>query len=77
MNRTKNKFDITKKIISSYIIRKKSFTLESISKEIIDKGGLLRISPGLTVKECLEELTDNKILIYNIPKQSYKTNKAY
>ncbi|MCK9595581.1 hypothetical protein M0R19_00120 [Candidatus Pacearchaeota archaeon] len=76
-NPPKNKFEIAKDILSSKINKKKSFTLESLSQEIIDKGGLLRIGSGLTIKQSLGELVYSGVLKYDNSKRIYKTNKTY
>lgn len=71
MNMLNNKFKIAKEITCNYVLHKKNFTLEELNKEILDKGGLLRINPGITIKETLGSFVDMGILKYDLNNYQY------
>lgn len=59
------KFEIAKEVIYAFIDEQKPFTFEEIQDAIINKGGVLRIAPGITIGEYLKNLEEREILFYN------------
>lgn len=62
---------IAKGTIHAFLKQKKSFKLKSLYNEIILRGGILRVSMGVTVKEYLFDLEDRKIIEYSIKNNCY------
>lgn len=58
--------NIALRMINEKIDTETSFFLESLSQEIIDQGGVLRIQPGVTVKCYLGELVSLGIIDYSV-----------
>lgn len=58
-------FSYAKKIVESYIKKKEPFTFNQIKNKIIEKDGVLRISPGVTVSDFLSNLEERRIIYYD------------
>lgn len=56
---------VAKQVIDEKIKDKENFSLDEIEKEIIQQGGILRISPGFTVKDYLIILEEMGVVKYN------------
>lgn len=50
-------------VINDEVAKREKFTYESICKEIVSKGGILRVSIGDTIGMYLKNLVRNNILI--------------
>ncbi len=58
-------FEIARNIVESFINKHESFSFNDVKNLIIEKGGVLRISPDVTVSEFLTNLEEREIIYYN------------
>ena len=63
------------KVINSYIDAGTSFTFDQITKEIIDRGGILRVSIGITIKMYLKNLKEIGLLVYDVQDEKYTIHR--
>ena len=63
--------DVAKQIIHEKICEAKEFSLDELQKEIIQEGGVLRVSPGVTIKDYLNILDEAGVVKYNPHDNSY------
>lgn len=63
---------IARGTVYAFLKQKKYFTLENVHKEILRRGGILRVSMGVTISEFLDDFVIRKIIRY-----SNKTGKYY
>lgn len=55
---------IARGTVNGFIKQKKSFTLEDVHREILKRGGILRVSSGVTISDYLQEFEERGILEY-------------
>lgn len=63
---------IARGTVYGFIKQKSEFSLEEVCDEILRRGGILRISMGVTISEFLDDFVIRKII-----KFSNKTGKYY
>jgi len=56
---------IALKVIKEKIKNNESFSFDELQNTIIEKGGILRISPGYSVGEYIMELEDDGIIEFD------------
>jgi len=66
-----NKIIIAKNILTNYVTRRHSFSMSELSKMIIDKGGVLRISPSMTVHKYVDYLEEKGVIKYQHKNKKY------
>jgi len=59
-----NKFDTARKITLKYVLSGKGFTLEEVERNVQGSNGVLRISPGVSIKKYLETLCSDGFVQY-------------
>jgi hypothetical protein len=52
-------------VVEQKIRENKDFSFDELQNDIINKGGVLRVSPGHTVGEYISELEEEGILSFN------------
>lgn len=68
MNRT---FIIAKNVIEEYLEKKEPFTYANLQQTILDRGGILRIAPGVSIGAYLRNLEYRNIIFYNLSTQKF------
>ena len=58
-------FDIARKVIDKRINKGKEFSLNEVQDEILNRGGILRVAPAVTVQDYLKNLEEKAVLKYN------------
>lgn len=58
-------YAISMKVIEDKIREEKDFSLNEINKEIIARGGVLRVASGFTIKDYMETLEKMGVVKYN------------
>ncbi len=59
------KFDIAKETVNEFVVNRKLFSFDEIQTKIINKGGVLRIAPSITIGDYIKNLEERRILFYN------------
>ena len=62
---------ITKGVISSFLINKKTFLLSELKNSIIQEGGIMRIVPCVTVLDYIRNLQKFGIVNYKWKNNDY------
>lgn len=62
---------IAKGTIHGFLKQKKFFKISELHNLIIERGGILRTSLGVTIKDYLFDLEDRKIIKFSIKNDSY------
>lgn len=60
----KHMYLIAKGTVQAFLMQRSKFTNEEVKQEIIKRGGVMRVSTCVTVKEYLNEFKHNGILKY-------------
>lgn len=63
--------DVAKQIVHEKICEAEDFSLDELEKEIIQEGGILRVSPGVTIKDYLKILDEAGAIKYNPHNNNY------
>lgn len=58
--------NIARQIVLLYIKRKMPFKLSEVKKIILEHGGIMRVSIGVTVQDYLEDFDTNGILKWSV-----------
>ena len=62
---------IAKRVIRDYIQRRESFSFLELQDAIINAGGILRVSPGTTIGEEVNELEERGVIKFNPSSNKY------
>lgn len=69
-----NEHQIALKVINSHIDSGSDFTYDEITKEIINEGGILRTSIGVTIRMYLKSLREIGLLIFDSSSEKFIVN---
>ena len=58
-------FQIAKDTVKEFIQRKEPFYYHDLQQEIINRNGVLRIAPGVSIASYLRNLERRNIIFYN------------
>ncbi len=70
-----NEHQIALKVINEHIDAGSSFTYDQITREILDEGGILRTSIGVTIRMYLKSLKEIGLLVFDSKSENFKVNK--
>ncbi|WP_187647746.1 hypothetical protein [Nitrosophilus labii] len=62
------KYRRSEQIVNRLILEKNEFTYDSVIEEIRKENGVMRIAPGVTIRDYLDFLESNNFLRY-IPRE--------
>jgi hypothetical protein len=68
-------FDIPREVVFDFVSRKHKFEYNELTQVIIQKGGVLRVSPNRSVKEYLLGFVEDGILKYGNNHEEYVVAK--
>lgn len=66
---------IAQAVINSHIDSGKSFTYEELMTEILQNGGILRVSIGMTIRMYLKNLNNLGLIQFDSQRGAYNINK--
>lgn len=58
-------FQIAKDTVKEYILKKEPFYYKDLQEEIINRNGVLRVAPGVSIVSYLKTLERRNIIYYN------------
>lgn len=56
---------IARGTVHAFVKQKKKFSLKNVHNEILRRGGILRVSMGVTISEYLNDLENKNIIKYD------------
>ena len=59
-------YSIARQTVLTYIKRSKPFKLSEVKKTILENGGIVRVSIGVTVQDYLEDFDTNGVIKWSI-----------
>lgn len=65
-------FEITEKTVREFISKEEPFTYEYLCEVIMERGGVGRIVPGLTLSQFIDEFVEDGIIYYDAYSHIYR-----
>jgi len=68
-------YNIARNTVKKFLVEKDEFKRDELRKAILDKGGVMRIRSGYTVKDYLSDLERRGVVSYIPKERMYKVNR--
>jgi len=62
-------------VINNHIFSSEPFSYEEVTEEIVEKGGILRVSIGVTIGMYLKKLVTLKVISFDPNTSTFKATK--
>lgn len=69
-------FRIARETVMEYVENERKFEYEEIQREIISRGGVLRVAPGVSIYDYLTKLQDRNLIYFSRTSNKYGNVKA-